>query len=70
VGINVHAFHVTTEDIERQARHFKSVAQLLDEGIFEDFRISLIRTLYGFTVENLSTAHEMQDSGKSMVKSG
>jgi len=55
----------TTEDIERQHDILNHVAQLLDEGILKS---TLNTTLYGFTVENLKYAHEMQESGKSIGK--
>jgi NADPH2:quinone reductase len=55
----------TTEDIERQHDILNHVALLLDEGTL---KTTLTTTLYGFTVENLKTAHEMQESGKSIGK--
>jgi len=55
----------TTEDIERQHEILNYVAHLLDEGIL---KTTLTTTLYGFTVENLKTAHQMQESSKSIGK--
>ena len=55
----------TTEDIERQHEILNHMAQLLDEGTL---KTTLTTTLYGFTVENLKTAHEMQESGKTIGK--
>jgi len=54
-----------TEDIERQQDILNHMAHLLDEGTL---KTTLTTTLYGFTVENLKTAHEMQESGKSIGK--
>lgn len=54
-----------TEDMERQHDILNHVAHLLDEGTL---KTTLTTTLYGFTVENLKTAHEMQESGKSIGK--
>ncbi|MCK0189178.1 zinc-binding alcohol dehydrogenase family protein [Arenibacter sp. F20364] len=54
-----------TEDIERQHDILNHVAHLLDEGTL---KTTLTTTLYGFTVENLKIAHEMQESGKSIGK--
>lgn len=54
-----------TEDMERQHEILNHVAQLLDEGVL---KTTLSTTLYGFTVENLKAAHEMQESGKTIGK--
>ncbi|MCK0145772.1 zinc-binding alcohol dehydrogenase family protein [Arenibacter sp. F26102] len=54
-----------TEDIERQHEILNHIGQLLDEGIL---KTTLTTTLYGFTVENLKAAHEMQESGKTIGK--
>ncbi len=54
-----------TEDMERQHEILNHMAQLLDEGVL---KTTLTTTLYGFTVENLKAAHEMQESGKTIGK--
>jgi NADPH2:quinone reductase len=54
-----------TEDIGRQHEILNHMAQLLDEGVL---KTTLTTTLYGFTVENLKAAHEMQESGKTIGK--
>ena len=54
-----------TEDMERQYEILNHMAQLLDEGVL---KTTLTTTLYGFTVENLKAAHEMQESGKTIGK--
>lgn len=54
-----------TEDMERQHEILNHVAQLLDEGVL---KTTLTTTLYGFTVENIKAAHEMQESGKTIGK--
>jgi len=55
----------TTEDIARQHDILNHVSHLLDESTL---KTTLTTTLYGFTVENLKAAHEMQESGKSIGK--
>ena len=54
-----------TEDIERQHEILNHMAHLLDDGTL---KTTLTTTLYGFTVENLKAAHEMQESGKTIGK--
>ena len=54
-----------TEDIERQYEILNHMSHLLDEGVL---KTTLTTTLYGFTVENLKAAHEMQESGKTIGK--
>jgi NADPH2:quinone reductase len=54
-----------TDDIIRQQQILNEVANLLDEGVL---KTTLSNTLKGFTVENLKTAHEMEESREMIGK--
>ena len=55
----------TTEDMEKQHQILNEIARLLDDGTL---RSTLTTTLYGFTVDNLKKAHQMQESGRTIGK--
>lgn len=42
-----------------------TIVDLIDDGILKS---TLTTTLNGFTVENLKTAHRMQESGRTIGK--
>ncbi len=54
-----------TDDMERQHEILNELSRLLDEGTL---KTTLTTTLKGFSVKNLKTAHEMQESGKTIGK--
>lgn len=54
-----------TEDVEQQHEILKKLTDLIDDGII---KITLSKTLEGFTVENMKKAHEMSESGKTIGK--
>ena len=55
----------TTEDIARQQEILNHISSLLDDGTLQT---TLTTTLKGLTVANLKTAHQMQESGKTIGK--
>ncbi len=55
----------TTDDMEKQHQILNEIARLLDDGTL---RSTLATTLYGFTVDNLKKAHQMQESGRTIGK--
>lgn len=54
-----------TDDMERQHEILNHIADLLDDGTIKS---TLTTTLQGLTVDNLKTAHELQESGTSIGK--